>query len=76
MKEIALEKNLKTLVIFTEPHAKEFFAEKSELIEEPKRISPWRDKFERLKTKMNFAFYLKFNTKLQFMTPEDFIKLS
>ena len=76
MKEIALEKNLKTLVIFTEPHAKEFFAEKSELIEEPKRISPWRDKFERLKTQdVDFAFYLKFNAKLQSMTPEDFIEI-
>ena len=75
MKDIALKKHLKTLVIFTEPHAKEFFAEKSEFIEEPKRISPWRDKFERLKTQdVDFAFYLKFNTKLQSMTPEHFIE--
>ena len=75
MKGIASNKGYQTLVIFTEPHAKEFFAKKSLSIEEPKRISPWRDKFERLKDQgVDFVFYLNFNKKLQSMTPEKFIK--
>jgi riboflavin kinase/FMN adenylyltransferase len=74
MKNIANEKKLKTMVIFTEPHAKEFFAESSNSSSQPSRISPWRDKFQRLKAQgVDFAFYLNFNKKLQSMTPEKFI---
>ena len=49
MKQIGDKDNLQSLVIFTEPHAKEFFAEQKALAEQPTRISPWRDKCKRLK---------------------------
>lgn len=47
MKSIGTKDNLKSLVIFTEPHAKEFFAEQKDLLDQPTRISPWRDKCKR-----------------------------
>ena len=48
MKDVALSSNSKTMVIFTEPHAKEFFSFNKDITEQPTRISPWRDKFNRL----------------------------
>ena len=40
MLSIANRKKLKRMVIFTEPHAKEFFAEEISSVEAPPRISP------------------------------------
>ena len=74
MKQIGDKDNLQSLVIFTEPHAKEFFAEQKALAEQPTRISPWRDKCKRLKeNKVDYGFFLRFNKKLQNMSPEEFI---
>ena len=74
MKSIGDENDLQSLVIFTEPHAKEFFAEQKALLEQPTRISPWRDKCKRLKeNKVDFGFFLRFNKKLQNMSPDEFI---
>ena len=68
-------KNLKKLVIFTEPHAKEFFAESLGMeVEKPPRIFPWSEKVRKLKELgVEFAFFLNFNNQLRNMTPEDFI---
>ena len=75
MKKIGAKDNLQSLVIFTEPHAKEFFAEEKDSAEQPTRISPWRDKCKRLKdNNVDYAFFLRFNKKLQSMTPEEFIE--
>ncbi|MDA9636862.1 bifunctional riboflavin kinase/FAD synthetase [SAR86 cluster bacterium] len=75
MKSIGIANNLESLVIFTEPHAKEFFSANKDLSDQPTRISPWRDKFKRLKdNSIDYGFFLKFNTKLQKMTPENFIE--
>ena len=74
MKKIGAKDNLQSMVIFTEPHAKEFFAEGKDSAEQPTRISPWRDKCKRLKdNKVDYAFFLRFNKKLQSMSPEEFI---
>ena len=74
MKSIGDKDDLQSLVIFTEPHAKEFFAEQKASFEQPTRISPWRDKCKRLKeNKVDFGFFLRFNRKLQNMTPDEFI---
>ena len=74
MKKIGAKDNLQSLVIFTEPHAKEFFAEEKDSAEQPTRISPWRDKCKRLKdNNVDYAFFLRFNKKLQSMSPEEFI---
>ena len=74
MKKIGAKDNLHSLVIFTEPHAKEFFAEEKDSAEQPTRISPWRDKCKRLKdNNVDYAFFLRFNKKLQSMSPEEFI---
>jgi riboflavin kinase/FMN adenylyltransferase len=74
MKSIGDKDNLQSLVIFTEPHAKEFFAEQKDLPEQPTRISPWRDKCKRLNdNNVDYAFFLRFNKKLQRMSPEEFI---
>ena len=74
MKKIGAKDNLHSLVIFTEPHAKEFFAEEKVSAEQPTRISPWRDKCKRLKdNNVDYAFFLRFNKKLQSMSPEEFI---
>ena len=70
---IAKRKKLKRMVIFTEPHAKEFFAEEISSVEAPPRISPWRDKYLSLKKNgVDVAFFLKFNSNLKRMTPEIF----
>ena len=75
MKKDAAQNNWKTLVIFTEPHAKEFFAEALGTEEEkPPRIFPWPEKVKRLKELgVEFSFFLNFNNQLRKMTPEDFI---
>ena len=74
MKKIRAKDNLHSLVICTEPHAKEFFAEEKDSAEQPTRISPWRDKCKRLKdNNVDYAFFLRFNKKLQSMSPEEFI---
>ena len=76
MKQDAVQNNWKTLVIFTEPHAKEFFAEALGTEEEkPPRIFPWSEKVKRLKElDVDFSFFLNFNNQLRNMTPEDFIR--
>jgi riboflavin kinase/FMN adenylyltransferase len=76
MKQDAVENNWQTLVIFTEPHAKEFFAEALGTEEEkPPRIFPWSEKVKRLKElDVEFSFFLNFNNQLRSMTPEDFIR--
>jgi riboflavin kinase/FMN adenylyltransferase len=48
MKNISKNSSAKTMVIFTEPHAKEFFSMDKDIMEQPARISPWRDKFKNL----------------------------
>ena len=67
--------NWKKLVIFTEPHAKEFFAESLGMeVEKPPRIFPWSEKVRELRALgVEFAFFLNFNNQLRNMTPEDFI---
>ena len=66
MLSIANRKKLKRMVIFTEPHAKEFFAEEISSVEAPPRISPWRDKYLSLKKNgVDVAFFLKFNSNLK-----------
>jgi riboflavin kinase/FMN adenylyltransferase len=75
MKNISQHSNAKTMVIFTEPHAKEFFSMDKDIMEQPARISPWRDKFKNLENEnIDFAFFLKFNKSLQTMNPEIFIE--
>ena len=75
MKNISLNSSAKTMVIFTEPHAKEFFSMDKDIMEQPARISPWRDKFKNLENEnVDFAFFLKFNKSLQTMSPEIFIE--
>ena len=70
------ETNLKTMVIFTEPHAKEFFAESlGQDSEKPPRIFPWKEKVRALRSfGVNFGFFLHFNKQLRSMTPEVFIE--
>ena len=75
MKNISKNSSAKTMVIFTEPHAKEFFSMDKDIMEQPARISPWRDKFKNLENEnIDFAFFLKFNKSLQTMSPEIFIE--
>ena len=75
MKKISQTSSAKTMVIFTEPHAKEFFSMDKNIMEQPARISPWRDKFKNLENEnIDFAFFLKFNKSLQTMSPEIFIE--
>ena len=52
------------LVIFTEPHAREFFAESLGTYEEkPPRIFPWSQKVKRLKELgVEYSFFLNFNS--------------
>ena len=46
-----------------------------DIMEQPARISPWRDKFKKLENEnIDFAFFLKFNKSLQTMSPEIFIE--
>ena len=75
MQKDAEDNNWKKLVIFTEPHAKEFFAESLGTKEEkPPRIFPWSEKVKKLKQlDVEFSFFLNFNNQLRNMTPETFI---
>ena len=75
MEEEAQTNNFKKLIIFTEPHAQEFFAEAAELeTTKPPRIFPWQEKVRKMKElKVEFAFFLRFNNQLRSMTPEDFL---
>ena len=63
MEKDATDNNWKKLVIFTEPHAKEFFAESLGTEEEkPPRIFPWSEKVSKLtELGVEFAFFLNFN---------------
>ena len=76
MQKDAEDNNWKKLVIFTETHAKEFFAESLGTKEEkPPRIFPWSEKVKKLKQlDVEFSFFLNFNNQLRNMTPETFIK--
>jgi riboflavin kinase/FMN adenylyltransferase len=76
IKKDAKNRNSKTIVFFTEPHASEYFAKKNNNIGiSPPRLSPWREKIRLLDAEgIDFAFFLKFNNALQTMTPEIFIE--
>ena len=71
----ALKNGWNKLIIFTEPHAKEFFAESLGTEEtKPPRILPWSEKVKRFKELgIEFAFFLNFNNQLRTMTPEAFL---
>ena len=75
MKEEALKNNWSKMVIFTEPHAKEFFAEVlGKESSKPPRIFPWSEKVLKLRDLgVDYAFFLKFNSQLKSMTPESFM---
>tara|TARA_Y100001970_G_C14258459_1_gene877442 strand:+ start:1932 stop:2879 length:948 start_codon:yes stop_codon:yes gene_type:complete len=75
MHKDAKREGWKKLIIFTEPHAKEFFAESLGTQEErPPRIFPWSEKVKRMKELgIEFAFFLNFNNHLRSMTPEVFL---
>ena len=63
------------LIIFTEPHAQEFFAEAAGLdASKPPRIFPWQEKVRKMKELgVELAFFLKFNNQLRSMTPMNFL---
>lgn len=65
----------KKLIIFTEPHAQEFFAEAAGVdSSKPPRIFPWQEKVRKMKEiGVEFAFFLKFNNQLSAMTPNNFL---
>jgi len=72
VKKNAKEKNLSTLVIFTEPHAAEYFS-KINNTSPPPRIIPWRDKLRLIyKNGIDFCMLLRFDESLKSMTPEQF----
>jgi len=75
MKEEAIKNNWSKMVIFTEPHAKEFFAEVlGKESSKPPRIFPWSEKVLKLRDLgVDYAFFLKFNSQLKSMTPESFM---
>ena len=74
VKKNALERNLSSLVIFTEPHAAEYFS-KINNSTPPPRIIPWRDKLRLISmNEIDFCMLLKFNESLKSMTPEEFTK--
>ena len=75
MQEEADIYGLKRLIIFTEPHAQEFFSEAAGLeTSKPPRIFPWQEKVRKMREfGVEFAFFLKFNNQLRSMTPEDFL---
>lgn len=76
LKEEAKSIGTSTLVFFTEPHAAEYFSAKGiSNTESPPRLCPWREKFRLLNDYgIDYACFLKFNSFLKSMTPEDFIK--
>ena len=63
------------LIIFTEPHAQEFFTEAAGLdASKPPRIFPWQEKVRKMKELgVELAFFLKFNNQLRSMTPMNFL---
>ena len=63
------------LIIFTEPHAQEFFAEAAGLnSSKPPRIFPWQEKVRKMKELgVELTFFLKFNNQLRSMTPMNFL---
>ncbi len=72
VKKNAKEKNLSTLVIFTEPHAAEYFS-KINNTSPPPRIIPWRDKLRLISENgIDFSMLLRFDESLKSMTPEQF----
>ena len=72
VKKNAKEKNLSTLVIFTEPHAAEYFS-KINNTSPPPRIIPWRDKLRLISENgIDFCMLLRFDESLKSMTPEQF----
>jgi riboflavin kinase/FMN adenylyltransferase len=75
MQDIASKDNLSKLILFTEPHAQEFFAEAAgEEHHKPPRIFPWRQKVIKMKEMgVEFSFFLKFNSQLRSMTPDNFL---
>ena len=76
LKEEAKSIGTSTLVFFTEPHAAEYFSAKGiSNTESPPRLCPWREKFRLLNDYgIDYACFLKFNSSLKSMTPENFIK--
>ena len=76
MQEEGNNQGLKKLIIFTEPHAQEFFSEAVGLdSEKPPRIFPWQEKVRRMnELGVDFGFFLKFNNQLRSTTPEDFLE--
>ena len=76
VKSISKKYNYETLVCFTEPHASEFFAEKSKSSNSPPRIFPWREKVRYIhNNKIDYGFYLKFNENLRKMKADVFLDL-
>ena len=75
MKEEAFKNNWSKMVIFTEPHAKEFFAEVlGKESSKPPRLFPWSEKVLKLRDlEVDYGFFLKFNSQLKSMTPEGFM---
>ena len=72
VKKNAKEKNLSTLVIFTEPHATEYFS-KINNTSPPPRIIPWRDKLRLISENgIDFCMLLRFDDSLKSMTPKQF----
>ena len=63
------------LIVFTEPHAQEFFAEAAGLdASKPPRILPWQEKVRKMKELgVELAFFLKFNNQLRSVTPRNFL---
>ena len=76
LKEEAKDLGTSTLVFFTEPHAAEYFSAKGLTNNQsPPRLCPWREKFRLLNNYgIDYACFLKFNSSLKSMTPENFIK--
>ena len=72
VKKNAKEKNLSTLVIFTEPHAVEYFS-KINNTSPPPRIIHWRDKVRLISENgLDFCMLLRFDESLKSMTPKQF----
>ena len=63
------------LIVFTEPHAQEFFAEAAGLdASKPPRILPWQEKVRKMKELgVELAFFFKFNNQLRSITPRNFL---
>ena len=71
VKKNAKEKNLSTLVIFTEPHAAEYFS-KINNTSPPPRIIPWRDKLRLISENgIDFCMLLRFCLLYTSPSPRD-----